>query len=100
MCRMPVFSGRVNQRVNLDGDLFKTLLEDNVTQHSGPVAVSVIVDALYKVKKKIGTIVKENQNIRFGTTSFYKFDEVNGYGDPVEIEPTLTKMFFYGQDYN
>nr|QMP82385.1 nucleocapsid protein [Dipteran orthomyxo-related virus OKIAV195] len=97
--RAPTFSGKCSQRVDLEGELFKTLMETREEVTGVIHERGKIIARLAKVKETIANRIRREGQVVYGTTNYYIFQsDIEGYG-PLEVEnPTLTGRYFYGQD--
>lgn len=101
ICRVPTFSGKCTQRVNLEGDLFKTLLEARDQETSGAIEKARLMQKLFKLKDNFANKLRKENVIRFGTTAFYKMNDIAFYGDKahqVAETPECSGKYFYGQE--
>nr|UQS95345.1 MAG: nucleoprotein [Byreldi virus] len=100
--RKPVFSGYVEQSVNLEGVLMSTLQTDRrVAAGLGTLTKEKIINLLSEVKKNMFGQISKEAKIRFGTVE-HKRPVINGdgscYGPTVTEIPTLTQRYFYGNE--
>lgn len=97
--RAPTFSGKCEQRVNLDDELYRVLLERQEETSGNINDPGRILARLSKVKETIAKKLQTEGIIKYGTTDFYLYDRTGqGYGEKANDLPTLTKKYFFGQD--
>lgn len=93
-----VFSGKCTQRVDIDGELFKTLMEAKDETRDRMTERAQVIAKLNRTKEAISKRVLSDPIVRFGTTEFYEFDPATGYGEASSQIPPLVGRFFYGID--
>nr|QMP82186.1 nucleocapsid protein [Dipteran orthomyxo-related virus OKIAV193] len=102
IARVPVFSGKVKQKIDTDGELFKVLKRKNEMYYHRTAQndVARFTSRLEQVKQIIENKILEDQKIHFGTSEFYAVNvsDLSIYGPKVDCTFEMVGDYFYKQE--